>query len=174
MKTFIKYLISIKPLFNFGPPKKNKNGDLYFCVFGLEAHNISMLEPKLQKFITLGNSVPGYGVSYTPPQQSQNGQGMIYFGPKEDIKGEAFDVFLDQPQRKREESFLSFYKELISGGYTVVTTQHVEVHMKYKVINLLSGIVTVVVANNVYSAIKKGQMHFSEPNRKTVPVQVVN
>ena len=46
--------------------------------------------------------------------------------------------------------------------------------MKYKVINLLSGIVTVVVANNVYSAIKKGQMHFSEPNRKTVPVQVVN
>ena len=95
MKSFIKSAKTLLSKFNFGKPKQNKNGELCFVIFGLEAHNISMLEPKLQKFITLGNSVPGYGVSYTPPQQSQNGQGMIYFGPKEDIKGEAFDVFLD-------------------------------------------------------------------------------
>ena len=95
MKQFIKYVKSIKPLFNFGPPKPNKNGDLYFCVFGLEAHNISMLDPKLQKLITLGNSVEGYGVNYTPPHLSKNNQGMIYFGTKQNIEDEAFDVFLD-------------------------------------------------------------------------------
>jgi len=44
--------------------------------------------------------------------------------------------------------------------------------MKYKVINLLNGMITVVVAKNVYSAMKKGQEHFSEPNRTRVPVQV--
>ena len=95
MKTFIKYVKSIKPLFNFGKPKTNKNGDLYFCVFGLEAHNIAMLEPKLQKLIALGNKVDGYGANYTPPHKSTNNQGMIYFGTKENIEDEAFDVFLD-------------------------------------------------------------------------------
>ncbi len=44
---------------------------------------------------------------------------------------------------------------------------------EYKVINLLNGMVTIVVAKSVYSAQRKGQKHFSEPNRTRVPVQVV-
>tara|TARA_Y100001938_G_scaffold135247_1_gene196670 strand:- start:180 stop:467 length:288 start_codon:yes stop_codon:yes gene_type:complete len=95
MKAFIKYIKTIASQFNFGKPKKNKNGDLYFCIFGLEAHNIAMLDPKLQKVITLADKVDGYGANYTPPHKSTNGQGMIYFGPKELIESEAFDVFLD-------------------------------------------------------------------------------
>lgn len=46
--------------------------------------------------------------------------------------------------------------------------------MEYKIVNLLNGIVTIVIANNVYQAIKKGQKEFSEPNRTNVPVQVLN
>ena len=95
MKAFIKYVKTIASQFSFGKPKKNKNGDLYFCIFGLEAHNISMLDPKLQKLITLADGVRGYGANYTPPHKSTTGQGMIYFGPKELIEAEAFDVFLD-------------------------------------------------------------------------------
>ena len=94
MKTFIKYCKSIYTKFTF-VPKKNKNGDICFVIFGLEGHNIAMLDPELQKLINLGNKVDGYGVSFTPPHKSTNGQGMIYFGPKEALEAEAFDVFLD-------------------------------------------------------------------------------
>ena len=45
--------------------------------------------------------------------------------------------------------------------------------MEYKVINKVNGMVTIIVAKNIYSAYKKGQKHFSEPNRTNVPVQVV-
>jgi len=44
---------------------------------------------------------------------------------------------------------------------------------KYKVINLLSCAVTIVMARNVYDAIKEGQNHFTEPNRTTAKVQVI-
>ena len=44
---------------------------------------------------------------------------------------------------------------------------------EYKVVNLLNGMVTIVIAKNVYSAIKKGQKESSEPNRAKVPVQVI-
>ena len=46
--------------------------------------------------------------------------------------------------------------------------------MEYKVINLLNGMVTIVVAKSVLQAIKEGQKHFTEPNRRKVPVQVLN
>ena len=46
--------------------------------------------------------------------------------------------------------------------------------MKYKVINLLNGTVTIVVSNSLLGAIKKGQNYFTEPNRTTVPVPVLN
>ena len=95
MKSFIKYAKTLLSKFNFGKPKQNKNGELCFVIFGLEAHNISMLDSQLQKLINLGNQVDGYGVNYTPPHQSTNNQGMIYFGTKENIEDEAFDVFLD-------------------------------------------------------------------------------
>ena len=45
--------------------------------------------------------------------------------------------------------------------------------MKFKVINLLSGLVTIVIAKGVCDALRKGQMHFSEPNRPLVPVQII-
>ena len=48
-----------------------------------------------------------------------------------------------------------------------------EVTMKYKIVNLLNGAVTVVVAKSYVSAIKKGRRYFSEPNRTKVPVQVI-
>ena len=46
--------------------------------------------------------------------------------------------------------------------------------MKYKVINLLNGAVTIVIAKGLIDAIRKGQNHFTEPNRNKVPVQVLN
>ena len=46
--------------------------------------------------------------------------------------------------------------------------------MKFKVINLLNGAVTVVVAKSYVSALKKGRDYFSEPNRNKVPVQAFN
>ena len=46
--------------------------------------------------------------------------------------------------------------------------------MKYKVINLLNGMITIVIANSLLEAIRKGQRYFSEPNRNKVPVQVFN
>ena len=94
MKTFIKYVKTIHDQFSFGQPKENKNGHLYFCVFGLDVVNKSLLPTKLQKLITLGNSVTGYGVNYTPPHKSKTGEGIIYFGPKEIIEAKAFDIFL--------------------------------------------------------------------------------
>ena len=45
---------------------------------------------------------------------------------------------------------------------------------QYKVINVLNGIVTIVVAKGLLDAIRKGQMYFSEPNRNKVPVEVLN
>jgi len=44
----------------------------------------------------------------------------------------------------------------------------------FKIVNLLNGLVTIVIAKNVFEAIKKGQKEFSEPNRRNVPVQVLN
>ena len=46
--------------------------------------------------------------------------------------------------------------------------------MEYKVINMLNGAVTIVIADNMYKAISKGQKYFSEPNRNKIPVQVFN
>ena len=46
--------------------------------------------------------------------------------------------------------------------------------MKYKVINLLNGAVTIVIAKGLLDAIRKGQNHFTEPNRNKIPVQVLN
>ena len=44
---------------------------------------------------------------------------------------------------------------------------------EYIIVNLLSGIITIIVAKSVTQAIKKGQSYFSEPNRNIVPVEVV-
>ena len=44
----------------------------------------------------------------------------------------------------------------------------------FKIVNLLNGIITIVIAKNVFEAIKEGQKEFSEPNRRNVPVQVLN
>ena len=46
--------------------------------------------------------------------------------------------------------------------------------IEYKVINLLTGVVTIVVANSIYQAIRRGKRYFTEPNRNKVPVQVLN
>ena len=46
--------------------------------------------------------------------------------------------------------------------------------VEYRVVNLLNGLVTIVIAKNVFEAIKKGQKEFNEPNRANVPVQVLN
>ena len=45
---------------------------------------------------------------------------------------------------------------------------------RYYVKSILSGAVTVVVARNVYDAVKKGSKYFSEPNRPNVPVRVLS
>ena len=45
---------------------------------------------------------------------------------------------------------------------------------EYRVANLLNGMVTIVVANNVLDAMKKGQKYFTEPNRSIARVQVIN
>jgi len=45
---------------------------------------------------------------------------------------------------------------------------------EYMIINLLSGIITIVIAKSVFDAIRKGQSYFSEPNRNKIPVQVLN
>ena len=45
---------------------------------------------------------------------------------------------------------------------------------EFRIVNLFSGIVTIVVAKSVLDAIKKGQKHFTEPNRSTARVQVLN
>ena len=44
---------------------------------------------------------------------------------------------------------------------------------EFKIVNVLSGLITIIIADNVYSALKKGQKHFSEPNRPLVPVRVI-
>ena len=44
---------------------------------------------------------------------------------------------------------------------------------EFKIVNLLSGMITIVIAKSVIDACKKGQKHFSEPNRPKVPVQVI-
>lgn len=46
--------------------------------------------------------------------------------------------------------------------------------IEYKIVNLLSGIVTIIIAKNVFDAIRRGQSYFSEPNRNKVPVKVLN
>ena len=45
---------------------------------------------------------------------------------------------------------------------------------EYRVVNLMNGMVTIVVAKGVLDAIKKGQKHFTEPNRSIAKVQVLN
>ena len=45
---------------------------------------------------------------------------------------------------------------------------------EYRVVNLFSGMVTIVVASNVLNAIKEGQKYFTEPNINTARVQVLN
>ena len=94
MKTFIDYIKTLITMFSFSEPKENKNADLYFCIFGLEAPSTAMLPAELQKAFTLAKAVPGYDVSYTSPHKSTTGEGIMYFGPKKLIKAEAFDVFL--------------------------------------------------------------------------------
>tara|TARA_R100000005_G_scaffold96109_1_gene80766 strand:+ start:1828 stop:2124 length:297 start_codon:yes stop_codon:yes gene_type:complete len=98
MKTFINYVKTLinNPNFSIGKPRKNKNGESYFCVFGLDARDKALLAPELQKLIDLGNKVDGYGVNYTPPHKSTSGEGLLYFGPKTNQVDEAdFDVFSD-------------------------------------------------------------------------------
>ena len=45
---------------------------------------------------------------------------------------------------------------------------------EYIIVNLLSGIVTIVIAKSLIEAIRKGQKYFSEPCKRRVPVQVLN
>ena len=45
--------------------------------------------------------------------------------------------------------------------------------MKYKIVNLLNGAVTLIIANNTLQAIRRGQDFFTEPNRPTVHVQIL-
>ena len=44
----------------------------------------------------------------------------------------------------------------------------------FLVVNLLNGIVTMIVAKSVLDAKRKGQIYFTEPNRRKVAVQVLN
>ena len=44
----------------------------------------------------------------------------------------------------------------------------------YKVINLANGLITMVIANSLIEATRKGQKYFTEPNRPTARVQVLN
>lgn len=46
--------------------------------------------------------------------------------------------------------------------------------MKYKVINMLNGAITVIDARSKYRAMHKGRKYFSEPNRNKIPVEVFN
>ena len=98
MKAFINYvktLINRSSSFSIGKPRKNKNGELYFCVFGLDARDKAFLPSELQKLYDLGNKVDGYGVNYTPPHKSTSGEGIMYFGPKNQVDKTDFDVFTD-------------------------------------------------------------------------------
>ena len=45
---------------------------------------------------------------------------------------------------------------------------------EYYIKSILTGSVTLIVAKNLYSAIKKGREYFSEPNRNKAPVRVLN
>ena len=45
---------------------------------------------------------------------------------------------------------------------------------EYCVVNLLSGLITIVIAKNVIDAMKKGQKHFTEPNSPKAIVRVLN
>lgn len=45
--------------------------------------------------------------------------------------------------------------------------------MKYKIVNLLNGAITLVIANSRLQAIRRGQDFFTEPNRPTAHVQVL-
>ena len=45
---------------------------------------------------------------------------------------------------------------------------------EFRVVNLFSGMVTIVVASNVLDAIKQGQKHFTEPNRPNAIVRILN
>ena len=45
---------------------------------------------------------------------------------------------------------------------------------EYRIVNLLNGMITIVIANSVIDAMKKGQKHFTEPNRRVASVQVLN
>ena len=96
MKAFIKYVKTLIPnsSFSIGKPRKNKNGELYFCIFGLDAYNKAGLHQDLQKLISLGNKVDGYGVNYTPPHKSTSSEGILYFGPTVDnVIADDFDAF---------------------------------------------------------------------------------
>ena len=44
----------------------------------------------------------------------------------------------------------------------------------YKVINLANGLITMVIANSLIEATRKGQRYFTEPNRPIARVQVLN
>ena len=45
---------------------------------------------------------------------------------------------------------------------------------EYRIVNLFSGMVTIVVAKSILDAIKQGQKHFTEPNRPKAIVRVLN
>jgi len=65
---------------------------------------------------------------------------------------------------------------IISGGLSTDESPHnkMRCNMEYRVANLLNGMVTIVVANSVLDAMKKGQKYFTEPNRSVAKVQVIN
>ena len=44
----------------------------------------------------------------------------------------------------------------------------------YRVINLANGLITMVIANSLIEATRKGQSYFTEPNRPIARVQVLN
>mgnify|MGYP003142400016 CR=1 FL=1 len=45
--------------------------------------------------------------------------------------------------------------------------------MKYKIVNLLNGAVTLVIANSFLQAMRAGQDYFTEPNRPVANVQIL-
>lgn len=45
--------------------------------------------------------------------------------------------------------------------------------MKYKIVNLLNGAITLVIANSRLQAIRAGQDFFTEPNRHIAHVQIL-
>ena len=45
---------------------------------------------------------------------------------------------------------------------------------EFRVVNLFSGMVTVVIAKSILDAIKEGQKHFTEPNSPKAIVRVLN